>query len=237
MRLANGKITVLPGIELRDHHGGKPIHYIGLFPEDCDLDHVWDRLKGTLSLTPAGIKEKGGHDRVYIPIEQGAPLIRDELAGLVSIHAGTKTNSIEEIRNAEQFQQRIKYDITKAFVDLMEIGQLKDVAVHHETIFPAVNLERPLIIGSDNHNARAYETAPPCWIKADPTFRGLRMAIREPRLRFFLGDRPAQLARIEHNKTKYIRAVSFTKKPGLPAGEEWLGMKSFTQSETNRSSE
>jgi Predicted metal-dependent phosphoesterases (PHP family) len=35
--LAKDIITFLPGIELRDDHGGKPIHYICIFPEDCAL--------------------------------------------------------------------------------------------------------------------------------------------------------------------------------------------------------
>ena len=45
-RLGSDCLTVLPGIELRDDHGGDPIHYICIFPEDCDLDHVWTTLQG-----------------------------------------------------------------------------------------------------------------------------------------------------------------------------------------------
>ena len=53
-----------------------------------------------------------------------------------SIHAGSKSNSIEGIQNKEQFQQRIKYDITEHWVDLMEIGQLKDIDVHLKDYLP-----------------------------------------------------------------------------------------------------
>ena len=53
--LSAGKLTILPGIELRDDHGGDPIHYISIFPEGCDLEHVWTTLQGTLGLTPAAI--------------------------------------------------------------------------------------------------------------------------------------------------------------------------------------
>ena len=31
--LADGKLTILPGIELRSDQGGDPIHYICIFPE------------------------------------------------------------------------------------------------------------------------------------------------------------------------------------------------------------
>jgi len=43
--LGKEMLTVLPGIELRSELGGKPIHYICIFPEDCDLDHVWTRFQ------------------------------------------------------------------------------------------------------------------------------------------------------------------------------------------------
>jgi predicted metal-dependent phosphoesterase TrpH len=63
------KVTVLPGIELRSDQGGHPIHYICMFPEDCKLDHVWTTLQGRLGLTPEAIRNKGGDDKVYVPLE------------------------------------------------------------------------------------------------------------------------------------------------------------------------
>ena len=113
--LGQGKLTVFPGIELRDDHGANPVHYICIFPDDCDLDHVWTTLQGSLGLTKVALAEKGGDERVYVPIEQGAAQARS-LGGVVSIHAGAKSNSLDGIRNTEQFQQRIKFDITKKWV-------------------------------------------------------------------------------------------------------------------------
>jgi len=138
-RLGRGKLTILPGIEFRSDQGGKPIHYISIFSEDCDLEHVWTTLQGSLGLTSAAIQKKGGNDKVYVPIEKGANETH-KLGGVVSIHAGSKSNSIESISNKEQFQQRIKYDITKKWIDLMEIGQIKDIDVHLNTIFPKTGL-------------------------------------------------------------------------------------------------
>ena len=43
--LGAGTLTVLPAIELRDDHGKEPIHYICIFPENCDLNHVWTTLQ------------------------------------------------------------------------------------------------------------------------------------------------------------------------------------------------
>lgn len=220
-RLGGDKLTVLPGIEVRSDQGGDPIHYICIFPEDCNLDHIWTTLQGSLGLTAQAILEKGGEERVYVPIEKGAALAR-ELGGLVSIHAGKKSNSIESIKNKEQFQARIKFDITRNWVDLMEIGQIKDIDVHVNTIFPAIGIDRPLIICSDNHNITDYTVKAPLWFRADPTFRGLLMVLREPSERVHIGDRPPGQIRIEQNSTKYIHGVTFNRKDTAPATEQWF---------------
>ena len=90
--IGSGRLTVFPGIEFRSDQGGEPIHYISIFPEGCDLEHVWTTLQGRLGLTPTAIKEKGGDDAVYVPIELGCEVTRS-LGGIVSIHAGAKSNS------------------------------------------------------------------------------------------------------------------------------------------------
>ncbi len=220
-KIASGRLTVLPGIELRSDHGSKPINYICIFPEDCDLNHVWTTLQGSLGLTAKNIQDKGGDHKVYVPIEQGADKTR-ELGGVVSIHAGTKSNSIEGIKNTEEFQQRLKYDITKKWVDLMEIGQLKDIDIHLKTIFPATGLDKPLIVCSDNHRLADYSVKAPLWFRADPTFRGLLMVLREPRDRVFIGERPLDAARVDQNRTKYIRGVSFKRSTATPAQQKWF---------------
>lgn len=220
-RLGKDKLTVLPGIELRSDQGGDPIHYICIFHEDCDLDHVWTTLRGVLGLTDVAISNKGGHDRVYVPIEKGADETR-KLGGVVSIHAGGKSNSIDNIQNTEQFQQRIKFDITNNWVDLMEIGQIKDIDVHLNTIFPKTGLNKPLIICSDNHRISNYSINSPLWFRADPTFRGLLMVLREPRGRVFIGERPPEQDRLKQNPTKYVHGVSFLRKPTAPASQLWF---------------
>lgn len=220
-KIGADKLTILPGIELRGDHGGEPIHYICIFSEACDLDHVWTTLQGSLGLTPAAIKDKGGDQKLYVPIEDAARETR-KLGGVVSIHAGAKSNSIEGISNREQFQQRIKYDITKSHVDLMEIGQLKDIDRHFNTIFPVTGLDKPLVLCSDNHRVTEYVAKAPLWFRADPTFRGLLMVLREPRDRVYIGDRPLEMVRVEQNPTKYIRGISFQRKVGAPADGRWF---------------
>lgn len=222
--LGGDDLTVLPGMELRSDHGGKPINYICIFPEDCDLDHVWTTFQGKLGLTSEGLRQKGGDDKVYVPIEDGAQAAR-ELGGVISIHAGGKSNSIEGISNREQFQQRIKYDITSKWVDLLEVGQLKDIDRYLNIVFPATGLDKPLIICSDNHQVSDYAVKSRLWFRADPTFRGLLMVLREPSDRVFIGDRPPSDMRVEQNRTKYIRSVSFKKTAIAVTHEKWFSGK------------
>lgn len=219
--LGKDKLTVFPGIEFRSDQGGDPIHYISIFPEDCDLDHVWTTLQGCLGLTPIDIKQKGGDESVYVPIEDGAAQTR-KLGGVVSIHAGGKSNSIEGISNKEQFQQRIKYDITKSFVDVMEIGQIRDIDRHLKIIFPDTGLDKPLVLCSDNHDATKYTVKAPLWLRSDPTFLGLLMVLHEARDRVYIGERPPELTRVQQNPTKYIRSISFTRRGSAPATERWF---------------
>jgi len=220
-KLGNENLTILPGIELRSELGDKPIHYIGIFSESIDLKYLWDTTRGALGLTPEGIHKKGGDDKVYIPIEK-AHSVFSELGGLISIHAGAKSNSIEGIENKEQFQQRIKYDIARQFVDILEIGQIKDIERYLSIVFPSTGLKLPLVIGSDNHNIKDYTIPSPCWFKADPTFIGLKEVINEPSDRVYIGKKPDILDYIKDNQTRFIQSLSFTKTPESTLGEKWF---------------
>jgi len=220
-RLGGDKLTVLPGIELRSELGTKPIHYISIFPEDCNLDHVWPTLQGALGLTPAGIAARGGNDGIYVTLETGAKVTRN-LGGIVTIHAGDKSNSIEGIANAEHFQRRVKYDVTKQWVDALEIGQIKDIDRYYQKVFPATGLERPLFLCSDNHDITNYVAKASLWLRADPTFRGLLMVLREPRDRVFIGATPPEVQRVQNNPTKYIRTIAFTRTPSATTSDKWF---------------
>jgi ABC-type lipoprotein export system ATPase subunit len=104
----------------------------------------------------------------------------------------------------------------------MEIGQLKDVDRYLNIIFPDTGLDKPLILCSDNHKATEYVASMPLWLRADPTFCGLQMVLREPRDRVFIGGRPSQMSRVEQNRTKYVRGISFQRKEDAPPTEKWF---------------
>lgn len=52
------------------------------------------------------------------------------------------------------------------------------------------------------------------WIKADPTFEGLKQVLIEPKDRVYVGECPDILGKIEVNKTKYIKELSVNQVSG-----------------------
>ena len=220
-KAASEKLAVLPGIELACPLGGKEgVHFIGLFPEDANVEFIAGEL-----ITKSGIakqREEGKSDQqLYVDFVTTAKLIR-ELGGIVSIHAHGKASSIEGIANNSALKQQFKKDVLHDHVDVLEIGHGERQKDYLDIVFPDIGFSLPLVVGSDNHDAKAYQVRTACWIKADPTFSGLRMAIREPKSRFWLGAVPPAVDRVEKNGTRYIKKVSFAKMASMPSGEEWL---------------
>jgi len=46
------------------------------------------------------------------------------------------------------------------------------------------------------------------WLKADPTFEGLKQVLNEPDERIYIGERPPLFDRVVKNRTKYIKRLS-----------------------------
>lgn len=219
--LGGDALTVFPGIEFRSELGGsETVHFIGIFPEDCDAEMIWDKLKGKLDITLQDVSQKGD-DNIYVPFEKAAQIIHG-LGGLVSVHAGKKTNSIENIGNTEKFKMAFKKDLAERHIDLLEVKSSVDVNSYWKVVFPHIGFPLPVIVGSDNHNIRKYDFANPCWIKADCTFAGLTHVLHEPKERVFVGDTPPTMDRVYANKTKYLRTISVRKCNTSSFGETWF---------------
>lgn len=219
--LAAGRVTIFPGIELRTELGGSSlVHMIGIFPEDCDIADTWTKVSAKLGITEADVQRKGD-DRVYVDFRESAKLIR-ELGGIVTVHAGHKANTIEGIKNSELYKQQLKTDLLRESVDVLEVGHASDSADYDKIVFPILGVHLPVCVFSDNHDIRSYGVAEPCWIKADPTFKGLRQIIHEPVDRVFLGDIPPSVARASRRATRVARSVEIRKLPAATTTEKWF---------------
>ena len=77
--------------------------------------------------------------------------------------------------------------------------------------------KKPCIKGSDSdrcdypigrlRDSKSNPTSKYCWIKANPTFEGLKQIIYEPDERVFVNEQPALLQRVKENKTKFIKSL------------------------------
>ena len=218
--LGGDKLTVLPGIEFRSELGGKEtVHFIGIFPENTNLVDLWTKLSGKLELTAEDIKKKGGDEKIYVPFTEAAEKIH-ELGGIVTTHAGGKSNSIENVGNTS-FKMAYKADLARKHIDIFELGKVNDRKVYEEMVFPAIQHHLPLIMGSDNHDISSYQPKAYCWIKGDPSFRTFQQLKSDPH-RAYVGDEPPEMTRIGANPTKYIESISFKKVANSKLSEEWF---------------
>ncbi|MEX0619636.1 MAG: ABC transporter [Pseudohongiellaceae bacterium] len=131
-----------------------------------------------------------------------------------------KSSPIFETRN---------HDLRGAFVGEETEGNKKWFANFQNGLG---NVPRLALSGSDAHqfvgvkgdnDKRGYGDFPSgkaTWIKADPTFRGLLQAIKEPSKRSFIGERPDKLKEVDENKTYFINCVEVAKVAA--AHGEWL---------------
>lgn len=60
------------------------------------------------------------------------------------------------------------------------------------------------------------------WIKADPSFDGLRLAKIEYESRVFVGEKPEKLVKVQSNPTKYIRSIAVKKTQDAIIEETWF---------------
>ena len=174
-------ITVLPGIEfLSDAKGKVPIHFIGIFSEDCNLEYIWGQIENKTHISK--IKGEGKKEnQVYCDLEDTIDLVH-QLGGLTSIHAGEKTNSIENITHSLPHGEAQKIEIANK-IDFYELGKVDDKKGYIDIVFPNIKKHIPMIICSDNHNVKKYVLKENCWIKADTSFEGLKQVVYEPKQR------------------------------------------------------
>ncbi len=219
-KLAGDNITILPAIEIRTGAGtGENIHLIGIFSEDSDCEAI---KRDFLSKGELDSQRKNGkqEEELFVNLDKAIEIIKTH-DGLISIHAGKKSNGIDKITNAMPVTRATKEEIVKK-VDILEMGQITDFADYEKNVFPNIGLKRPMIICSDNHNINNYKPKTNLWIKADPTFEGLKQALIEDDNRIYVGDTPSEINYFQENKIKYIKSISISPIDGVLENVGWF---------------
>ncbi len=213
---ANG-ISVIPGVEFRTEYGDKSVHLIGLFPRIYKDIRVTGKVIEDLILSPLSISQtsiiakgkiklsseqinnptdeeafKAGMFLVQVDFRKASDLIHNELGGLVVVHAGNKSNSLDREMKHEGKPGVTIYNslgpvkeelFIEGYIDICEIKNSND-----DRDFYLDKFGRPSITASDAHELNEIGTRY-CWIKADPTFEGLRQILYEPEERIKIQER------------------------------------------------
>ena len=127
-------ITILPGIEfLSDARGKEPIHFIAIFPESSNIEYIWAQIENVTA-----IKEIKGNGKkfneVYCDLPETIALVK-KLGGIVSIHAGEKSGSLENITHSLPHGAAQKTDIA-SIIDIYELGKATDADGYRKFVFP-----------------------------------------------------------------------------------------------------
>ena len=123
-----------------------------------------------------------------------------------------------------------KTDLWAAFCDIKTDGNREWITNFQSAL---KDIPRLAVSGSDAHccrgngtnDKRGYGDFPSglrTWIKADPTWKGLTQALKEPGKRSFLGTTPPKLEKITQNKTFYIDRLKVKKNDDSTIGQTWL---------------
>ena len=210
------EINLLPGIELRTDKGDKSVHITAIFPMvdkngyEINVKYLSQNLLSKIDCSRSDIitagrealKSKISENQLYrrgliekvVPFEKASKTIR-KIGGLVIVHAGTKTSGIEtEMKHAKEESKdyilntlgHTKRALMKEYIDICELPNWNSSNLRERQFYSA-EFGKPSVVFSDSHEIEQIGTKF-TWIKADPTFDGLKHTKYEPLERIYLGE-------------------------------------------------
>lgn len=176
-------IVFFPGVELRTDKGDTNIHVILIFSDKSNLDELVEDFNAF----KREAQNKDDNESIYWDYNSQIVPFAKKHDALISIHAGRKSNGVDDrISNSLPHNQAVKEEYATT-ISMFEMGQVRDFDEYRKHVFSDIGV-KPMVIGSDNHDARNYDPANKLWIKADVTFNGLKQIIYEPEERVCVSD-------------------------------------------------
>ncbi|MDY4582906.1 MAG: hypothetical protein SPD81_08665 [Candidatus Faecousia sp.] len=193
---------------------------IGLFPDTyngmtLNQDSLYELILAPLNLSKTNIilTGKAAHpqyseDKAYkdglflvqVDFKKAADLIH-KYGGIVSVHAGGKSNSLDEEMKHEGSSKKnveladslgpVKEELLRSYIDICEVKNSREAEFYLKT------WNKPCIAASDAHDVEEIAKKF-CWIKGKPTFEGLKQIIYEPESRVKIQED------IPENKPDYL---------------------------------
>ena len=222
-------ISFFPGVELKATAGKYGVHFLAVFPtriatqgyeQKIDTTFLKVSFLSKIGCSESDIKGCSGGDyktgllKVAVNFKKAAKLVRS-LGGLIIVHHGNKSNSLEnEISHSKENAppEKLLYTLGNQKEQLMkecvDICELPNWNIYHqgEEQFYIKHFNKPSVVFSDSHSI--YKNSCPTWIKADPTFEGLKQVLNEPDTRICIQNPPPVLEHVRQNKPEYIQSVS-----------------------------
>jgi len=229
-------ISFFPGVELKATAGKYGVHFLAVFPTEIttqgykqkiDTAFLKEAFLSKIGCSESDIKGCSGGDyktglfKVAVDFKKTAKLVR-ELGGLIIVHHGNKSNSLDkEISHSrenappEKLLNTLGNQKEQLMRECVDICELPNWNTYHqgEKQFYLKTFNKPSVVFSDSHSV--YTNSCPTWIKADPTFEGLKQVLNEPDDRICIQYPPQVLEYVRQNKPRYIQSVSIK-----PAGTE-----------------
>jgi ABC-type lipoprotein export system ATPase subunit len=231
---SNGKkfsdnITFFPGVELKANLGTKGVHFIAVFPPSSSIsgydqkvdktflkDAFFSKIgcgKSDINATGEGNYQKGLFT-VAVDLKVTADLVRS-IGGVIIVHNGNKHSSLEEELDhpsqyalPDELLNTLGPQKKKLMLECVDFCELPNWNSYHkkQSNFYFDTFRKPSVVFSDSHDS--YVNSCPTWIKADPTFEGLKQILNEPQDRVCIEKPPVILEKIQSNKTNIIKSVS-----------------------------
>lgn len=205
--MVNDDIVIFPGVELRVDKASKNLHVILIFSEKDDVDSLANDFQVVMLNREAKASDKD--ETIYWDFNTVVDYAKTK-NGIISLHAGKKTSGLDKcITNHTPFEIAVKREIA-TFTGIFEMGKKEDIEEYRQHVIPFTG-EKPMIICSDNHDARDYTRKEKLWIKAERTFDGLIQVMNHPEERVFVGDIPPKVDIANKRKSVYIESVKIKK--------------------------
>lgn len=222
--LANKEnITVFPGVEYRTSHGHRNVHIISIFSNKMDVLDLGNAFHYSM------IKEKAGnpenHTTIYWELKDIVEFNKKN-NGVLTVHAGGKASGIDQTMKSDpEFFNAIKLEYA-SIVDAFEVNNLHSFNGYKKNVLPVLKSkferEFAVIVSSDNHDYNDYKTSTNLWIKADPTFEGLKQAFLHPAERIFIGEKPEKVIHEETNPKSIMKSIKISKKENAQNEFDWF---------------
>ena len=117
---------------MRTDKGSNNLHVIIIFDDELDLHELSGDFEAIMYRLKA--KSKNSEQTIYWTFEDIVEFSKTH-NGLISIHAGNKSNGVDqEIKNTSEYKMAIKDDIA-SFVDFFEVSRMKDIEGYEKYVF------------------------------------------------------------------------------------------------------